>query len=348
VEPADNIAARLLADGRPRRSGNLAGGGRPGLPGSALNSIGLERSVPIRWGNLDFRRLRYFVAVAETTHFGRAAEQMNVVQSAVSQQIKLLEDELGVKLLERSRPNVKLTESGRQFLPACRRVLMQAEEAVRVARQAECGHLGRIRCSFVDNALWSLLPPLVRAYRDRYPAVEVELHPMDRDAQIKALEDRATDVALIPVPEPVGDFQSDLFAEAPLVVGLPNGHPLCVHRAVPIAMLAECPLVAFPAGMGARLSEIVVSACFTAGFAPRVAQEAAQMHTQLALVAAGFGICFVPGWVAATDFQNVQFRPVIRPSLPYGLRFVCRRDNDNAALRNFMALVREFAAASRR
>ncbi len=118
---------------------------------------------------MDLRRLRYFVAVAEKMHFGHAADSVNVVQSAISQQIKLLEAELGVVLLERSRPYVKLTEAGRAFLPECKRVLQQAEEATRVAKQAGAGYVGRIRVGFVDNALWSLLPPLIRDFRSRFP-----------------------------------------------------------------------------------------------------------------------------------------------------------------------------------
>jgi DNA-binding transcriptional LysR family regulator len=292
---------------------------------------------------MDLRRLRYFVAVSENLHFGRAAERMNVVQSAISQQIKLLEEELGVALIERSRPLVKLTEAGLVFLPQCRRVLLQAEEAIRVARQAGSGNLGRIRFSFVDNALWSQLPPLVRAFRDRFPGVDLELHPLDRASQIKALEDRAIDAALIPVPDPLGDFQSEVFAEGPIVVALPNGHPLLSRQKVTVEMLSEHSFVMFPHAMRSRLNELVVAACAAAGFVPKVAQEAAQMHTQLALVAAGFGICLVPKWVSSTNFQNVKFRPLTRPALPYILKMIWRRDSDNNALRTFRAVAREFA-----
>jgi DNA-binding transcriptional LysR family regulator len=297
---------------------------------------------------MDLRRLRYFVAVAESMHFGRAAERMNVVQSAISQQIKLLEAELGVTLLERSRPNVKLTESGRMFLPECRRVLLQADEAVRVARQAGSGHVGRVRFSFVDNALWSLLPPLIRAFRDRYPGVDLELHPLDRSAQIKALEDRATDAALLPTPDPLGDFQSEMFASGPLVVALPAGHPLLARAKLSIEMLADHSFVMFPPDMRSRLNEIVLGACSAAGFVPKVAQEAAQMHTQLALVGAGFGLSFVPRWVAATNFKNVRYRPLTRPALKYGLTFVWRRDSDNSALCNFTSVARDVAVAHRK
>jgi len=308
---------------------------RPRLEPSSGRIIGKGTST------MDLRQLRYFLAVADKLHFGHAAETVNVVQSAVSQQIKLLEEELGVVLLERSRPYVKLTEAGRRFLPECKRVLLQAEEAMRVAKQAGAGYAGRIRLGFVDNALWSLLTPLVRHFRNRYPEVDMELLPLDRATQIRALEDRAIDIALIPTPRPNGEFAGELFANGPLVVAVGHGHPLMKCAEVTLEAISEHPFVMFPLEFNYRLNEIVFSACSAAGFTPRISQFAAQMHTQLALVGAGFGLAFVPWWVAAANFQNVTFLQLRGRSLNYGLEFVWRADEDNAALHNLVSLIRE-------
>lgn len=291
---------------------------------------------------MDLRRLRYFVAVAESLHFGRAAQQVHVVQSAISQQIKLLEADLGVVLLIRTRSSVSLTDAGRMFLPECRRVLLQAEEAVRAARQAALGYVGIVKFSFIDNALWSLLPPMISAFRNRFPSVSLELQPSDRVAQIEALESRAIDVALIPAPAPRGNFETELFARGSLMVALPAGHPLLSIGRVEVSMLAEHDIVTFPLALNTRIREIFVAACAAEGFSPNVSQEASQLHTQLALVGAGCGLSPVPGWVAANNFQNVEFRP-LQSALNYDLVLVWRRGSKTGALAHFLDVARQYS-----
>jgi DNA-binding transcriptional LysR family regulator len=291
---------------------------------------------------MDLRRLRYFVAVAESLHFGRAAQQVHVVQSAISQQIKLLEADLGVVLLIRTRSSVSLTDAGRMFLPECRRVLLQAEEAVRAARQAALGYVGIVKFSFIDNALWSLLPPMISAFRNRFPTVSLELQPSDRVAQIEALESRAIDVALIPAPAPRGNFETELFARGSLMVALPAGHPLLSIGRVEVSMLAEHDIVTFPLALNTRIREIFVAACAAEGFSPNVSQEASQLHTQLALVGAGCGLSPVPGWVAANNFQNVEFRP-LQSALNYDLVLVWRRGSKTGALAHFLDVARQYS-----
>jgi DNA-binding transcriptional LysR family regulator len=294
------------------------------------------------YARMDLRRLRYFVAVAGSLHFGRAAQQMHVVQSAISQQIKLLEADLGVALLTRTRGSVSLTDAGRMFLPECRRVLQQAEEAVRAARQAALGRLGTVKFSFIDNALWSLLPPMIRAFRDRYPGVSLELQPRDRISQVEALENRVVDVALIPAPAPRGNFETELFARGSLMVALPADHPLLSVSRLDISMLAAHAIVTFPSELNTRIRELFVAACAANGFSPTVSQEASQLHTQLALVGAGFGVSPVPDWVAANNFQNIGFRPLQSP-LNYDLVLVWRRGNKSGALAHFLEIACQYS-----
>lgn len=287
---------------------------------------------------MDLRRVRYFVAVADSLHFGRAAERMNVVQSAISQQLRLLEDELGVGLLERDRHNVQLTDSGRLFLVECRLLLSQAEKAKRVARNAASGVTGHITVGFVDNALWLVLPTLLRSFHDQHIGVELTLQPVDRSAQVRGLEDRTIDVALIPSPAPSGEYETDSFVQAPLVAALPLNHPMARLPVVSLEGLADEPFVLFPLAMGSRLLEIVHTACAAACFRPRVAQEARQMHTLLALVSAGLGVTLVPRWVAMTHVPNVIFRPISTHAVPYELVFAWRREPTSGVLTRFLAV----------
>lgn len=285
---------------------------------------------------MDLRRVRYFVAVAEHLHFGRAAERMNVVQPAISQQIKRLEEELGTQLFDRAGNEVRLTEVGRQILPECRRLLDQAETAMRVARAAGAGLSGRISFAFVDNSICSILPPLVRSFRHQFPDVEMVLHSLTRVEQVAALEDRRIDIGLMPGPCPPGDFEVDSFVAAPLVVALPRNHRLAASNRIALSDLAEEPFVLFPAAMRSRVLELILAACATASFTPKVVQEATQMHTLLALVDAGLGVSLVPRWVAQEGVHEVVFRS-IEPATPdYELLLVRRNDSTNHALRGLL------------
>jgi DNA-binding transcriptional LysR family regulator len=284
---------------------------------------------------MDLRRVRYFVAAAEYLHFGRAAERMNVVQPAISQQIKRFEEELGTDLFERTGNEVRLTEVGRQMLPECLRLLEQAEETVRVAKAARAGTRGRISLSFVDNSVCSLLPPLIRSFRESYPKVELRLQTLNRAEQTDGLNDRRIDIGLLPGPIQGEGIESQSFVSAALVAALPCSHPLASMRRIPLGALAREPFVLFPAAMSSRLLEIILSACASAEFTPLVAQEALHIHTVLALVDAGVGVTLVPPWVAREGVHAVSFVELEFPTPEYELLFVWRTNSSNMVVKAF-------------
>ncbi|MFD1560145.1 LysR substrate-binding domain-containing protein [Paraburkholderia silviterrae] len=284
---------------------------------------------------MDLRRLRYFLAVAEELHFGRAAQRMHVVQSAVSHQVKLLEQELGFSVLERSRHNVRLTVSGEIFLPEARDLLRRADEAMRRARASADGTVGRLAIGFVDNILWTMLPPIIRDFLQRWPQVELTLHPLDRSAQIEALRTSVIDIGIMPSPSPGHALKSVALAAAPLVAAIPEGHPLAARSSLSLVALASEPFVLFPRKMNSRLLEIIVACCASAGFAPRIVQEAEQLHTLLALVSAGLGVTLVPEWVARIPQLGVIYIPVDDLFTPYELIAAWNSGTDNPAVPNF-------------
>jgi DNA-binding transcriptional LysR family regulator len=295
---------------------------------------------------MELRQVRYFVAAAEQLHFSRAAESMHVVQPAISQQIKRLEEELCTKLFERTGNEVRLTEAGRQMLPECRKLLCQAEETMRVAKAANAGLRGRITFGFVDNSIRALLPPLVRIFRAQYPEVELGLQSLNRIEQAVALQERRIDIGLMPGPAPQQGFLSETFVSDSLVAAMPVTHPLAMHPSLTLDMLKDQPFVMFPASMRTRILEIVLAACALAGFTPRVVQEATQMDTLLALVDAGLGITLVPKWVANGSVYDVVFRPLDNPALIYELLFAWRQDFANPALAGFLEVARKVAQNS--
>jgi DNA-binding transcriptional LysR family regulator len=294
---------------------------------------------------MDIRALSCFVAVAEHLNFARAAERMNTVQSAISQRIKALEQEIGVRLLDRSRHRVELTEAGRLFLVEVRRTLSQANEAVRVAREASSGRLGRLNLGFIDNVLWTVLPAILRTFRDRFPDVELGLQQLDRIPQIRALEDSVIDIGIMPAPSPGRGFASQLLLQAPFVAALPKSHRLATRKRLTLDELADEPFVLFPPTMQTRVLEIMLSACSKAGFIPKVSQEARQIHTLVALVSANLGITMVPKWVASSYPAEVVYRKISTPMETYGLVLTWRQESSNNAIQSFSSVAQEVVKA---
>lgn len=290
---------------------------------------------------MELRQLRYFVAVAEELHFGRAAERVHVVQPALSQQIKKLERELGVVLLSRTRRRVSMTEPGRAFLEEARRVLGHVRTAVEAARRAAEGETGRLRLGYVDWAIYLQLPETLRAYRERYPAVDLQIAEMGREAQQEAFSRGELDVGLFAYREGEGDFSFERVVSDPLMVVLPDTHRATKEKRVRLETLADDPWVLFPRAIRSRYLEVVVEACAAAGFVPRVEQEAGEMNALAALVGAGFGVTLLPSSVAMRPMAHIAVRPLVgvAPELPQDVVWRTHELSPSAAA--FVALVRE-------
>jgi len=290
---------------------------------------------------LELRHLRYFVAVAEELHFGRAAARLNVAQPALSQQIKQLERELGALLLARTKRRVALTEPGRLFLTEARRTLAQAALAVEVARGAEAGEVGRLRIGYVDAALWSPLPEVIRAFRERFPRVALtmlERMPTEQPADIRRGD---IDLAIGPPPPAGAPVEVTPFTEETGMVALPAAHPLAGREAIAIGDLADAPWLLVPARVPSRLRDLTLRAAAAAGFTPRVAQEARELDTLIALVSAGLGVTLVPASAARFPRPGVVFRPLAGKALSFRLVALHQRGLVPPAVRSFLDVLRE-------
>ena len=264
---------------------------------------------------MDIRRFRYFIAVAEELHFRRAAERLNISQPPLSQQIKLLEQELGTALFERTSRRVALTPAGRLFLPEARAAITQAERAVEVARKGQRGELGELRVGFFPSA--PLIPEIaraIRAYRERKPGVDLILNELESSKQVAALLEGRCDLAIIrnlATPILPEELASLLVVEEPLVVALSAHHPLSRRNGpLPLASLAHEPFVFYGEKMGVVLPRLVLGLCTKAGFEPRIAQLANANTTMVGLVAAGLGIAIVPSALGRLTPSNVRIRPL--------------------------------------
>jgi DNA-binding transcriptional LysR family regulator len=289
---------------------------------------------------MDLRRIRYFLAVAEELHFGRAAERVHVVQSAVSQQIKLLEEELGFSLFERTRQKVRLTIAGEVFVAEAQTILRQCDGAIAKLAAAVDGTLGRLIIGFVENVLWSPLPRAVRTFRDRYPTIDLKLLPLDPVAQIEALQSGSIDVGIMPAPLlSTVNIQASLFISGSLLIAIPQNHRFAGRRTVSFSELAEESFVLFPRQMRTRLVDIVVTACANAGFTPRIAQEAEHLHTLLALASAGLGLTVVPEWMARASHFGVSYAKPTEELPRVEILLAWRRGSTNPAIARLRAVV---------
>lgn len=266
---------------------------------------------------MELRYLRYFVGVAERGSFIRAAADLNVAQSAVSEQIRILEGNLGVRLLDRSRRKVELTAAGEAFLAEARAVLQRVEQARSVARRAALGELGRLRVGCFSSAVAEFLPGLIRRFRTEFPRVDVDLKELNPAEQWEALQAGEIDVAFTRRLQ--GSHAARLVQERvysdEVVAVMAESHPLSRKSAVSLDALSREGFVLFERSGAPEFVDEIRRWCAGAGFAPRIVSEVPMMQTILMYVAAGMGVSLVPGCIRCYRQAGVEFRP-IRPRPP--------------------------------
>ena len=258
---------------------------------------------------MELRHLRYFLAVAEELHFGRAAARVFIAQPPLSRQIRDLEEELGVRLFDRDSHGVALTAGGAAFLGEVRRLLEQLDQAIATTRHADRGELGTLRIGYVGSVVYSGLPEIVRAFRARLPRVEVRFQEMSPASQVEALLAFRLDVGFArgPVDEPALAVQTVL--DETLVAALPLGHALCSRRDVKLSMLAREPFALTARVRGRGFHDYILTLCRSAGFSPSVVQEGSHFDV-LSLVAAGAAVAIVPTSLREIRPADVVYRPL--------------------------------------
>jgi DNA-binding transcriptional LysR family regulator len=286
---------------------------------------------------MELRQLRYFVAVAEELHFRRAAERLHISQPPLSQQIRALEDELGVALLIRTRRRVQLTPAGEAFLRDARVLLGELDGAVATARRIDAGQTGRLRVGFVGSALLSIVPGTVERFRASRPGVAIELRERSTVDQLRAVAAGLVDVGLVRPPiDDDGGLRAETVLRERTVAALPAGHPLAALGRVPLRRLADEPLVLFPRDQAPGFHDLLIGALADTGAGPRVIQYAPEMLTIIGLVAAGTGVSLVPASVSRLALDGVAYRPVTGAPRSE-LVAITRADDESALVRAFVA-----------
>ncbi len=287
----------------------------------------------------ELRVLRYFVAVAEELHFGRAAERMLVTQPALSRQIADLEAQLGVALLIRTSRSVRLTDAGTALLTEARRAIAQAERAVEAAQRAGRGEVGRVRVGFLSSACNSVLPLVVAQFRSRYPAVTLDLEGLLDAEQLRRLSEGELDVGFLRSAPADDSLQAEVVLREPLAVALPKGHRLASAETLAIADLRGEPLILWPRAEATESYDTVVAACRQAGFSPQIVLHLTEAPAILGMVAAGLGISILAHSYRVLNREGVVFVPV--PALTSTLRVVWSLDQLTLPVVRFLDIVRE-------
>lgn len=295
---------------------------------------------------MDIRQVRHFAAVAETLHFGRAAERLGMTQPPLSQSIMALERELGAPLFVRTKRSVRLTPLGEQWLPHVLEALTLVDALPTTARLLRDGQTGYLTLSFVSTADYSVLPDLVRRYAEAYPDVDIRLVEATSDVQIPALAagERHAGIIIPPhdgaLPEPL--TYRRLVSE-PLVAAVPtawieDGRLPVKDGVLTPAALLDAPLILFPRSVAPAFHDLVTGYFSARGRPARIVQEAIQMQTIISLVSAGLGVALVPASLRNLARAGVRYVEIEDPPmLETGLAW--RRDNDTATLRGLLSLL---------
>jgi DNA-binding transcriptional LysR family regulator len=277
---------------------------------------------------MELRQLKYFLAVAEELNFARAAERLHMTQPPLTVAIRKLEEELGVKLFERTTRRVQLTEAGERFRERAEKIVLDVAAAKQDAADASDGRVGRLRVGFVSSASYSLLPHGVRQFRADHPRVELELVPAASGEQVEALLEGRLDVGILRDPERVPGLELTPLVQESLVAVLPADHPLAASREIAPAELARFPLVLFSYPLMPGYVGRVLEA-FEGGPRLNVVQQAVHQETVLGLVAAGVGCSVLPVSVGDALLPGVVVRPLSGAPLT---RLVAARGAKGSAL----------------
>lgn len=295
--------------------------------------------------NIELRQLRYFVAVAEESHFGRAAARLHMTQPPLSQTIQSLEAALGTALFARTRRSVALTPAGIALLPEARRILQQAGALPDLARRAASGESGLLSLSFVSTADYSILPPLLREFRERHPQVQIDLREATTDVQLEDLMQGRIDAGLLIPPlhdKAKAELEYMTVLSEPLILAAPQDlKALRGKNTATLKAVADMPLIIFPRRIAPAFHDAILGCFRDAGLTPRIGQEAIQMQTIVGLVSAGMGIALVPQSVSNLKRPGVEYKPLSGKTLSVETGLAWRRDNRSPVLHTFLDLLRK-------
>lgn len=299
--------------------------------------------------DIDLRQMRSFAIVAEELHFGRAAERLGIAQPPLSQQIRRLETKVGCQLFDRGTRRVELTEAGRALLATARRILLEATNGMEQARRIGRGDAGILDIGFPTTVALSILPRIIRTFRERHPGIELRLSELSTTPQRDALRAGGLDVGFLREPEADSTLQMETVMMERFVAVLPATHRLAANRAtVPISALAGEPFILFRRDIGPLLHGRILGLCGQAGFTPRIVQESLEWQTVVSLVRAGLGVSIAPQCVANLRLDGIVYKALAPSKVRTSVVMCWHKDNRRTALQRFIDVVRRVSREEQR
>ncbi|MEM9769469.1 MAG: LysR substrate-binding domain-containing protein [Cyanobacteria bacterium P01_D01_bin.71] len=290
---------------------------------------------------------QYFVAVAEELHFGRAAARLQITQPALSRQIHRLESELGIELLRRTKRTVELTEAGTAFLGEIRKALQQVDAAVQTAQRVARGEVGSLRIGFTASSMHTVLPEILRCFRDRYPDVTLAMTEICTLDQVNRLQADKIDVGFLHPPVDASFLAMHTLPGERLLAVLPHNHALATQTQLPLESLATESFILHPRHEGPVLYDQFLHLCRKAGFEPQIVYEDPQYQTRLGLVVAGMGVTFVPESLQQSNLIGATYHALKGESLELQLAVAWRQHQISPVVQRFLNIVEQLEPQSK-
>jgi DNA-binding transcriptional LysR family regulator len=294
---------------------------------------------------MELRHLRYFVAVAETLNFTKAAEKLRLAQPSLTRQIHNLEEEIGVQLFNRSKSHVALTVEGRSFLVDARRLLALASESVAAVQRLSRGETGQLNIGYVSNFNFDLLPKTLGAFREGFPHIALNLFDMTPAEQLRALEARKIDLGFVGFRPHIAtkDLQWECLARHKTIVAIPQKHPLAKKLKIKLTDLKAMFFVGMSEKTHPGFRDWLCEVCRPADFTPRILQDAEIEPGLMRFVAEGLGVTLAREQMKNLPHAGVVFRP-LSPAVRTDYCIAWNRDNDSRALQQYVSILRSLAA----
>ncbi|MFB7641759.1 LysR substrate-binding domain-containing protein [Peribacillus butanolivorans] len=288
---------------------------------------------------MDIRKIRYFIMVAEELNFSRAAERLRMAQPPLSQEIRKLEEELGVQLFHRTKRMVELTDAGKIFLEGSQQTLFQLERAIKETQLAAEGKIGNLIIGFVDST--EIVIEVLNKFRERFPKINLVLLEMTTEQQLKALYEKQIHIGFIRSKQNNEILSSEVCSEESLRLVLHQDHPFASLSEIPLQLLIDEPFILFPRHLGSNFYDLIISYFWDHGVSLNVVQEAIQMHTIVNLVATGMGVSVVPSSVESYKRPGVIYKKIQETTPKVNLYVGSRQDEKSAVVDHFLTVVRE-------
>jgi DNA-binding transcriptional LysR family regulator len=289
---------------------------------------------------VEIRHLRYFLAIAEELNFSRAAEKLRIAQPPLSQQIKQLEHELGVQLIERETRPVRLTEAGKFFREQSQTLVSRFDELIQQMQKMGRGETGTLAIAFVASATFEVLPVVLREFQKCFPDVQLDLFEMNTSEQKVALLERRINLGFVRPDLKDDAIVVEKLLEESIVLAVPSGHKYSNRQSINITDIAKDPLICFPCLPEPSFGSFILGVCRAHGFEPIVVQHAGELQTALSLVAGGMGIALLPNSIRKIEREGVVYLPLNEPVPKTTLSVAFRTDDTSPTLKSFLEILR--------